>query len=139
MSDERPSLKQEITSGDESRNYQAGGDMHVHNHAAPAPPAASSIERPTNAQIAKFDPKIAKLIRVITNSQWSTLPSPTLLFFLPLLLPLLRKQSSLMAFLVFLFRVRAFFEHPLTRAVTRTVTILSGIVLIVWLWKMLPG
>jgi len=61
MSDERSGLKQNITAGDGSQNFQAARDVNVHNHAA-SPTAQSSIHRPTNAQIAALDPKTAKII-----------------------------------------------------------------------------
>jgi len=66
MPEEGPGLKQEIISGDSNQNYQAGRDvrLNVHTHVA-FPPAQSLIQRPTNAQIARFDSKTAEILRIL--------------------------------------------------------------------------
>jgi hypothetical protein len=66
MSDERAGLKQDITAGDGSQNFQALRDVNVHNHTV-SPAAASLIHKPTNAQVAAFDPKTAAVIRAARN------------------------------------------------------------------------
>jgi hypothetical protein len=58
---EAPGLKQDIASGDGSQNVQAARDVNIHNH-APPPATQPLIQRPTNAQIAAFDPKTARII-----------------------------------------------------------------------------
>ena len=55
MEQDKPTIKQEISSGDSSHNHQAGRDMTVHNH-APVPPRVTLIHVPTNRQIVEFDP-----------------------------------------------------------------------------------
>jgi hypothetical protein len=63
MPEEKPTPNQSLTAGDGSNNYQAARDVTVHNHtASPAP--QSLVERPTNAQIAEFDPKTGNIIRI---------------------------------------------------------------------------
>jgi hypothetical protein len=62
MAEERPGSKQEIVAGDGSQNFQALRDVNVHNH-TPPPTAQSSIQRPTNSQIAAFDHKTAEIIK----------------------------------------------------------------------------
>jgi hypothetical protein len=63
MPDEAPKSTQNISAGDGSNNFQAAGDINIHNHAATVP-AQPLIQRPTNAEIAKFDPKVAEIINV---------------------------------------------------------------------------
>jgi len=63
MAEESPGSKQEIVAGDHSQNFQALRDVNVHNHAVP-PAAPSLIQKPTNAQVAAFDPKTAAVVRV---------------------------------------------------------------------------
>jgi TIR domain len=62
MPDERqPAPNQNQTAGDSSTNYQAGRDLHVHNH--PTPPAPQSvIQRPSDEQVRQFDPKTRDVI-----------------------------------------------------------------------------
>lgn len=66
MSAEPPKPDQKIAAGDSSHNYQAARDMHVHNHETPAP-TQSRLITPTNAQIAKFDPKTREILRVAND------------------------------------------------------------------------
>jgi hypothetical protein len=76
--EEQLTPNQSMTAGDGSNNYQAGRDIHVHGVATePAP--SSSIVRPTNEQITKFDPKTAKIIsaarKIFDQSMgWAILP-----------------------------------------------------------------
>jgi hypothetical protein len=56
--EEQLTPNQSLTAGDGANNYQAGRDIHVHGKdAVPAPP--SSIVRPTDKQIERFDRKTA--------------------------------------------------------------------------------
>jgi hypothetical protein len=69
--EEKLTSHQDLAGGDGSNNYQAGGDIHVHNPVAPPAPA-SSIVRPTDEQIAKFDSKTAEIISAARKMwQWS--------------------------------------------------------------------
>jgi len=68
MPEKTASSKQDIVSGDSSSNYQAARDINVHNHPA-LPGAQSLIQKPTNAEIAKYDPKTAKIIRAASEER----------------------------------------------------------------------
>jgi hypothetical protein len=72
MPEEKPSSKQEIAAGDASQNIQAGRDVNIHHPSAPA--EQSSIVRPTNAQIAKYDSKLHILLEAIHNKSTKALP-----------------------------------------------------------------
>ena len=67
MSKEKENPKQEIEAGDGSQNYQAGGDINIHNH-QPATLSSSAIVRPTNRQIGLFDPKVREIIDVANSN-----------------------------------------------------------------------
>ena len=66
MSSDTPKSNQEITAGDGSYNYQAGGDLHVH-HAAGPEIWKSAIVTPTNTQVARYDLKLQALLRTLEN------------------------------------------------------------------------
>jgi hypothetical protein len=77
MSEEPPRAIQEITSGKDSHNIQAGRDVTVHNHPAPELPPASLIIRPTNSQIVRFDPKTREIWTAVNELCRLELPLPS--------------------------------------------------------------
>jgi hypothetical protein len=74
MPDEKPNANQQLSGGEGSTNLQAGGDINIHNVAV-SKPSESFIQRVSNAQIARFDPKTQELLkdigRTLANGRWS--------------------------------------------------------------------